>query len=176
MRRLALPLVVLALAAPASAAAAPPRFALWDLQTDLSTASRNVYGDVDAKPLAAVATRGTPVHCAAWCRFGSGWLAFRTAPRLDAADVAGARVAYARRKGWFVDLTLRPAAAPRWAAFAAHVRNGTRLRGVPDVLVVVAGGQIAAAPLATEVTSARGVVTLTGFSRPGAKALARLLG
>ena len=175
MRRLALPLVVLALAAPASAAAAP-RFALWDLQTDLSTASRNVYGDVDVKPLGAVATRGTAVRCGAWCRFGSGWLAFRTAPRLDAADVAGARVAYARRKGWFVDLTLRPAAAPRWAAFAAHVRNGTKLRGVPDVLVVVAGGQIAASPLATQVTSARGVVTLTGFSRAGATALARLLG
>jgi hypothetical protein len=112
------------------------------------------------------------VRCAAWCRFGSGWLAFSPRPRLAAGDVASARYAYAKRKGWFVQLTLRPGAVAHWRGFVRNVSSAVKRRGVPDVLVVVAGGQVAASPLATQVTSAGATVTLTGFSRAGAKALA----
>jgi hypothetical protein len=173
MRRVALVLVLASLALPASAGAAAPKFALWDLQSDLAHASRNVYGDVTVKPLRSLAGKGVVARCAAWCRFGSGWLAFSEQPRLSAADVSAARFAYSPRKGWFVALTLRPAAVARWRAFAQNVAQGTKLRGVPDVLVVVAGGQIAASPFATQVTSSGGVVTVPGFSRAGAKALAK---
>ena len=175
MRRLVPLVAVLALALPTAAGAATPRFGLWDLQTDLSHASRNTYGDVTVKPLGALAGKGTTARCGAWCRFGDGWLAFAAKPRLGAADVAGAKVAYSKHKGWFVDLTLRRSAVVRWRAFARNVAEGTKLRGVPDVLVVVAGGQVAASPLATEVTSSGAVVTLTGFSRASAKALQNAL-
>lgn len=158
-----------------AAAAAGPRFALFDLQSDLSHASRNPYGDVRVRPLAQVAGKGTLVRCGASCRFGSGWLVFRAAPHLSAADVSAAHAGYSKRLGWNVALALRPAAAARWRLFAKHVAAGTKLRGVPDVLVVVAGGQVAASPFATQVSSASGTVTLTGFSRSSATALARLL-
>src|SRR6059058_5423413 len=105
MRYLAIILTALALAP--SAAAATPSFTLWDLQTDLAHASRNAFGDVQVKPRAAVAPHGIPVRCAAWCRFGSGWLAFRADPHLKSADVAAAAVRYTRRLGWTVQLTLR---------------------------------------------------------------------
>jgi hypothetical protein len=172
MRRLVLLLCVGALAAPVAAGAATPKLALWDLQSDLAGVSRNVYGDVTVKPLRAVAGHGTEVRCAAWCRFGHGWLVFAKPPHLSAGDVATARFAYSSRRGWFVSLTLRPAALARWRAFVARVAKSARQRGVPDVLVVAVAGQIAAAPLATEVTSVRGVVTIAGFSRASAKALA----
>jgi hypothetical protein len=172
MRRLVVLLLLAVLALPAGAGAATPAFALWDLQTDLAGVSRNVYGDVDVKPLRALGGNGTPVRCAAWCRFGTGWLAFAPRPRLAAGDVASARYAYAKRKGWFVQLTLRPKAVARWRGFVRNVSSAAKRRGVPDVLVVVAGGQVAAAPLATQVTSTGTAVTLTGFSRAGAKALA----
>src|SRR4051794_31890582 len=160
----------------APAAVAAPRFALWDLQSDLAHASRNPYGDVAVKPLAAVRGKGTLVRCATWCRFGDGWLAFSQEPRLSAADVAGATVRYTRRQGWTVRLALRSSARTRWSAFARNVTSQAKLRGVPDVLVVVAGGQIAASPLATQVSSSSaGVVTLTGFSRASARTLAKLL-
>lgn len=176
MRRLVLLLCLALLAVPASAGAAAPTFALWDLQTDLSHVSRNVYGDVQAKPLHAVAGKGTPVRCAVWCRLGSGWLSFSPKPRLSAADVASARYGYSKRKGWFVELGLKPAAVAHWRGFVRNVSLGAKQRGVPDVLAVVAGGQVAALPLATQVTSSGGTVTLTGFSRAAAKALAGLLG
>jgi hypothetical protein len=176
MRRLVLLLSLAALALPAGAGAAAPRFALWDLQTDLSHASRNVYGDVQVKPAPKLAGRGTVVLCAAWCRFGKGSLAFSATPRLSAADVASARVAYSKHRGWVVQLTLRRPAVARWRAFVRNVTLGAKRRGVPDVLVVAAGGRVAAAPLATDVTSSGATVTLTGFARGGAKALVALLG
>jgi hypothetical protein len=172
MRRLVLLLCLAALAVPAAAGAAAPGFGLWDLQTDLSHVSRNVYGDVDVKPLHALAGKGTAVHCAAWCRFGSGWLAFSKRSRLAATDVASAKFAYSKHKGWFVQLTLRPSAVTRWRAFVRNVSLGAKQRGVPDVIVVAAGGQIAAAPLSTQITSSGSVVTVPGFSRASAKALA----
>lgn len=175
MRRLVLLACLAALALPGAAAAGTPRFALWDLQTDLAHASRNVYGDVQVKPRAAVAGHGTAVECGPSCRFGAGWLAFSARPRLSARDVSSATAGYSSRKGWFVRLTLRPAATAAWARFAKNVAHGAKLRGVPDVLIVVADGTIAASPLATQVSTARGTLTLTGFSRASAKLLARLL-
>ncbi|MES1246659.1 MAG: hypothetical protein ABUS54_03170 [Actinomycetota bacterium] len=171
MRRLMLLLCLATLAIPASAAAATPAFGVWDIQTDLSSASRNVYGDVKVRPEQALAGKGTAVRCAAWCRFGAGWLAFSKRPHLSAADVASAAFGYSKHKGWFVRLTLRPAAVARWRAFVRTVTSGSKQRGVPDVLVVAVGGQIAASPFATQVTSAGGVVTIAGFSRASAKAL-----
>jgi hypothetical protein len=169
MRYLAAAVVTLLLAGPA--AAATPRFALFDLQSDLAHASRNPYGDVAVQPLSRLEGKGTLVRCATWCRFGSGWLAFAQPPRLSAADVAGATVRYTRRQGWTVRLSLRAAAQGRWTAFSRNVLAQAKLHGVPDVLVVVAGGEVAASPLATQVTSSKGVVTLTGFTQASAKAL-----
>src|SRR3954469_25841682 len=97
MRAFAVLLAVLAFAAPA--AAAGPRFALFDLQTDLAQASRNSYGDVEVGPRSALAGHGTLVQCAAWCRFGDGWLAFRADPHLQAADVSAATAALSTRRG-----------------------------------------------------------------------------
>jgi hypothetical protein len=176
MRIAAAAVALLLTAAPAAAAA--PRFALWDLQSDLSRASRNEYGDVAVKPAAALShVRGaTLVRCATWCRFGRGWLAFAAPTHLSAADVSAASVRYTRRQGWTVRLSLRPAARARWAGFSGNLLHQAKLHGVPDVLVVVAAGQVAASPLATQVSSSGGVVTLTGFSRASARQVAKSLG
>jgi hypothetical protein len=174
MRVLAITFAALALAGPA--VAATPRFALYDLQSDLAHASRNEYGDVLVKPLPRVAGKGTAVRCGPACRFGAGWLAFAAKPHLAPADVARAKAGYSKHDGWTVELSLRPRAVARWDAFRERTAAAAKLRGVPDVLVVVAGGQIAAAPLASEVATSHGAVTLTGFSRASAKSLARLLG
>ena len=173
MRLLTVLLCALALAGPAAAAA--PSFGVFDLQTDLAAASRNTYGDVAVKPRAAVAGHGVLAHCGSSCRFGSGWLAFSVPPALTRADVTAARVQFSKRAGWTVALSLRPAAQARWAAFARRVAFAGRHRGVPDVLVVVARGEVAAAPLASEVVTTHGRVTLSGFSRASARALASAL-
>jgi hypothetical protein len=173
MKRLSVLLALAALALPAAASAATPRFAVYVLQTDLSHASRNTYGDVQVKPRAAVAGKGTVVECADWCRFGAGWLAFKpAAARLGSPDVSTAAVRYTKHKGWTVRLTLTRPAASKWTRLGRQLRTGEKLRGVPDVLVVVAGGQVAASPYASQVSAAGGVLTLTGFSRASAKALA----
>jgi hypothetical protein len=171
MRRLCVVLLVFAFAAPAASAASTPRFALYVLQTDLAHASHNTYGDVAVKPRAALAGKGTLVRCATWCRFGAGWLAFKPGARLAPADVSAAAVRYTKHKGWTVRLTLTRSAASKWTRLARTLKAGAKLRGVPDVLVVVAGGQVAAAPFSTQVAAAGGVLTLTGFSRASAKAL-----
>lgn len=170
MRILGVVLAALALAGPASAAA--PRLAVWDLQSDLAHASRNDFGDVAVKPRAAVAGKGTLVRCGAWCRFGSGWLAFGTAPRLATPDLHGVRVVYEKRLGWTVRAALSRPAAARWAHFARLTAERSRRRGVPDVLVVAARGVVVAAPLSSTVHARDGVLVLTGFSRSSAKALA----
>ena len=173
MRILAVSLAALALAGPA--AASTPPFGVFDLQSDLAAASHNAYGDVAAKPRAAVTGRGTVVHCGAWCRFGKGWLAFAVKPALAGGDVSSARVRYSKQMGWTVIVSLHPAAQARWAAFAKRVAFAGRHRGVPDVLIVVTRGENAAAPLSTEVTAAHGDVTLAGFSRASARALVSAL-
>lgn len=175
MRVAAVVVALLLISAPAAAAA--PRFALWDLQSDLAHVSRNPYGDVAVKPLAAVRGKGVLVRCGTWCRFGDGWLAFSQEPRLATRDIAGATVRYSKRQGWTVRLSLRSSSRTRWSTFARNATSQATLKGVPDVLVVVAGGQVAASPLATQVSSSPGgVVTLTGFSQASATALAKLLG
>jgi hypothetical protein len=173
VRLIVVTLAALSLAGPA--AAATPSFGVFDLQSDLAAASHNTYGDVAAKPRAAVAGHGILAHCGSSCRFGSGWLAFGVKPALNGGDVTAARVRFSKRTGWTVALSLRPAAQARWAAFAKRVAFAGRHRGVPDVLVVVARGEIAATPLATEVAAAHGGVTLSGFSRASAKLLASAL-
>jgi hypothetical protein len=163
----------LALAAPA--AGAVPRFALFDLKSDLAHASRNAFGDVRVRPRAALAGRGTRVECGAWCRFGAGWLAFSGRPHLAPPDVAAAGLRYSPRRGWTVRLALRPGARVRWAAFVRGLDESARLAGVPDVLVLVADGRVAATPLASQVSTARGVVTIAGFTKASATAVARAL-
>jgi hypothetical protein len=157
------------------AAASAPIFGLWSLQTDLASASKNTYGDVAVHPRAVLAGKGTLVRCGAWCRLGSGWLAFSEPSRLTRADVASATAAVTKREGWFVRLQLTSAGRGRWDAFVRELRRNARLRGVPDVVVVVGGGQVAALPFASQVAATSGVVTLTGFSKPGALKLASLL-
>ena len=174
MQRLALLLFLCAVVVP-TASAATPRFALYDLQSDLAHASRNTYGDVQVKPRAALAGKGTLVQCGTSCRFGAGWLAFKDESRLRAADVSAAAVRYTKHKGWTVRLTLTRPALSRWTRLAQTLRAGAKLRGVPDVLVVVADGEVAAAPYATQVSASGGVLTLTGFSRASARALAAQL-
>ena len=83
MRLVSLLLLALVFAAPA--AAAGPRFGLFDL-SDLSRTSHNEFGDVRVSQR-TTALRGTVVHCGTGCRFGSGWLAFAKAPSLNAGDV-----------------------------------------------------------------------------------------
>jgi hypothetical protein len=174
MRRFLLLAVVVLAVAPAASAAAP-RFAVYDLQTDLAHASRNPYGDVQVRPHAALAGKGTLVRCGTWCRFGPGWLAFRATSRLAPGGVSRASVRYTKHKGWTVQLALNRPAAASWTRLARQLKAGARLRGVPDVLVVTVGDRIAAAPFATQVTASGGTLTLTGFSRASAKALENAL-
>lgn len=157
------------------AAASAPVFGLWSLQADLANASKNTYGDVAVRPRAALAGTGTVVRCGASCRFGSGWLAFAKPSRLSARDVATASAAFTKRDGWSVRLELTAGGRGRWDTFVRQLRRNARARGVPDVLVVAGAGQVAAQPLATQVASKGGVVTLTGFSKAGALKLASLL-
>jgi hypothetical protein len=158
------------LATSLAALALSPPFGIWDLQRDLAPTSRNGYGDVQPKPRAALRGK-TFVRCGTWCRFGAGWLAFRTAPALGRGDVASATSGYSKRLGWHVRLELTSSGRRRWEAFVRRVR----LRGLPDVLVVAAGGEVAAAPLATEVSGLHGTVTLTDFTKASARAVVTAL-
>ncbi len=90
------------------ASAGVPRFALFDVHTDLAGASHNEFGDVKIwkrePALAARAHGSVLVRCGSDCTFGPGWLAFAHGPALSAGDVASAT---ARRAhfGWSVVLT-----------------------------------------------------------------------
>jgi hypothetical protein len=174
MRLLAITLAALALAGPA--AAATPRFAVYDLQHDLAAASKNDFGDVAVKPRAQLAGKGTLVRCGTWCRFGAGWLAFRSRTVLAPGDASSAKTRWSKKAGWTVHVTLSAAGRRSWTAYGRAAKSADRKNGVPDVLVVVAGGQVAAAPLTTQVHATSGVLVLTGFSRASAKALAAALG
>src|SRR6185312_11595857 len=171
MRLVALLLVTLTFAAPA--AAAGPRFGIFDLH-DLAPASHNLYGDVKVARSSA-ALHGFVVHCGSECRFGPGWLAFARAPGLDAGDVASAK-ARAGRFGWSVQLVLTTRGRAHWTAFAKLDAARLRSQGVPDVLAVVAGGSIVALPYANGVRYQRGTLDLAGFSRAGALQTAKTLG
>jgi hypothetical protein len=171
MRLVVLLLVTLVFAAPA--AAAGPRFALFDLH-DLGRASHNAYGDIKVSKRPTTLT-GTVVHCGTGCRFGTGWLAFAKAPSLSGGDVVSAK-AHSGRIGWSVDLGLNARGRSRWTAFAKLAAQRAKSSGVPDVLVVVVEGSILALPYANDVRHKNGTVELVGFTRAGALHMANTLG
>jgi len=171
MRLVSLLLLALVFAAPA--AAAGPRFGLFDL-SDLSRTSHNEFGDVRVSQR-TTALRGTVVHCGTGCRFGSGWLAFAKAPSLNAGDVVSAK-AHAGGIGWSVDLGLTARGLVRWTAFSKVAARRARSSGFPDVLVVVVNGDILAAPYANDVRHKNGTLELVGFSRANALRTAKTLG
>ena len=164
------------LASSLAALALSPPFAVWDLQADLAKVSHNAFGDVAVRPHAAVAGHGSVVRCGAWCRFGDGWLAFAARPALGRADVSRATPRLDRGKGWTVELRLTRAGWARWQTFSRRAERRGARRGVPDVLIVTTSGQVAATPIASQVSAARGSVTLTGFTRASARAVARAVG
>jgi hypothetical protein len=171
MRLLAIVFCALVVAAPA--AAAGPRFALFDLH-DLARASHNVYGDVKVSKR-PTALRGTVVRCGAGCRFGAGWLAFAKEPSLTAGDIVSAK-AHAGRIGWSVDLGLTARGQARWTAFSKIAAQSGKSSGVPDVLAVVVDGSILALPYANDVRHKHGTLELVGFTRAGALRTAKTLG
>jgi hypothetical protein len=171
MRLVSLLLLALVLAAPA--AAAGPRFGLFDLN-DLARASHNAFGDVKVSQR-TTALRGTVVHCGTGCRFGSGWLAFAKAPSLNAGDVVSAK-AHAGRIGWSVDLGLTARGLNRWTAFSKGAAQRAKSTGFPDVLVVVVNGEILSVPYANDVRHKNGALELVGFSRANALRAAKTLG
>jgi hypothetical protein len=163
------------LASTLAALALSPPFAVWDLQGDLAKVSHNGYGDVAVKPLSAVTGHGSLVRCGAWCRFGDGWLAFTARPALRPADVSRARIHFDKKNGWTVELRLTHRAWSRWQTFASRLAASGKRRGVPDVLVVTAAGEVAASPIASQVYASKGSVTVTGFTRASAAAVAKTL-
>lgn len=165
--------VSLALVFAAPAAAAGPRFGVFDLN-DLARASHNAYGDVKVSQR-ATALRGTVVHCGTGCRFGTGWLAFAQGPSLTASDVVSAK-AHSGRIGWNVDLGLTTRGQARWTAFAKVAAQRAKSTGFPDVIVVVVNGEILAAPYANDVRYKNGALELVGFSRAEALRTAKTLG
>ncbi len=126
MRLIALLSLVLVFAAPA--AAAGPRFGLFDLN-DLGRASHNEYGDVKVSQR-VTALRGTVVHCGTGCRFGRGWLAFAKGPSLTAGDVVSAK-AHAGRIGWSVDVGLNARGQARWTAFSKSAAQRAKVDRLP---------------------------------------------
>jgi hypothetical protein len=171
MRLIALLSLALVFAAPA--AAAGPRFGLFDLN-GLARASRNEYGDVKVSQR-VTALRGTVVHCGTGCRFGSGWLAFAKGPSLTADDVVSAK-AHAGRIGWSVDLGLTAHGLNRWTAFSNGAAQRAKSSGFPDVLVVVVNGEILSVPYANDVRHKNGTLELVGFGRANALRTAKTLG
>jgi hypothetical protein len=169
----AITLLFLALVFAAPAAAAGPRFGLFDLH-DLARASHNVYGDVKVSKRPASLT-GTVVRCGTGCRFGAGWLAFAKGPSLSAGDVVSAK-AHSGRIGWSVEVGLNARGQSRWTAFSKVAAQRAKSSGVPDVLVVVVNGSILALPYANDVRHKHGTLELVGFTRAGALLMAKTLG
>jgi hypothetical protein len=170
--------LVLALALTGSAAAGTPRFALFDVHTDLAQASHNAFGDVKIwKRQAALVRRAegaSVVRCGGDCTFGAGWLAFTGAPALSAGDVAAAK-AHRTKVGWSVALTLTTRAAASWTRFARRASLSSATRGVPDALALVLDGTIVAQPLASQVRQSKTAVQIPGLSRGNALRVAKLL-
>jgi preprotein translocase subunit SecD len=171
MRFVALTCLALVLASPA--AAATPRFGLFNLNSDLSKASRNEFGDLRLAKRPGT-LHGVVVRCGAGCRFGSGWLAFSKQPSLNAGDVAGAEASLGR-VGWSVHVQLTARGKSRWAAFSKAAVRHQRAQGVPDVFVVVVDGSVVAAPFASQVRAKDGSLELAGFHRADARRAAALL-
>jgi len=168
-----------ALALAGGASAATPRFAVFDVHTDLAGPSHNVYGDVKVwKRQAALAKRvggSTLVRCGGDCTFGPGWLAFSRKPALTAGDVAAAK-AHRSTFGWGLVLTLTSRGSSSWKRFSRRASRSGTTRGVPDPLVLVLNGTIVAQPLASQMRQGKTTVEIPGLSRANALRAAKLLG
>ena len=177
MRILSVLVVLLALAGPA--AAATPRFGIFDLESDLAKASKNEFGDVKVvarfAPLAAKAPGAAIVSCARDCRFGAGWLAFAKGPSLGARDLVSVKAHRIKGTNWGVTVKLTSGGETRWKAFAQRAARSAKLRGVPDALVIVVGGSILAQPLVSDLRRSARTLELTGFTRSGAQKTAKTL-
>jgi hypothetical protein len=171
MRLLALGLLALVLAAPASAAS--PRLGLFDLDSGLAKASRNVYGDVhlssSRSALAHRAPGATIARCAAGCRLGHGWLAFAKQPLLTSRAFAGPVRVAPGSKGWSVSVALTPAGRARWRRLAELAGQYKARVGLPPVYAVVLNGTIYAVPLATDIRLRRGTLVLGAFTKAAAR-------
>jgi hypothetical protein len=167
-----------ALALAGGASAAAPRFALFDVHTDLASASHNTFGDVKVwKRQAALASRtrgATLVHCGNACTYGSGWLAFTGTPSLSAADIVSAK-AYRTKTGWSVVVILTPRGMTRWKAFDHKAALSGSTRGVPDPLALVLDGDVVAQPLNDQLRHGKTSVEIPGLSRTNARRAAKLL-
>lgn len=168
-----------ALALASSAAAGLPRFALYDVRTNLAAASHNEFGDVKVwtsrDRLAGRAHGATIVRCGGDCSFGAGWLAFVHAPALAAGDVASAKARHSRR-GWSLVLTLTSSGRARFVAFATRAAQRASHRGIADPLALVLDGAILAQPLASQLRIGKTTLELFGLTRAGAVRAAKLLG
>lgn len=160
------------------ASAAAPRFALFDVHTDLAHASHNTFGDVKIwKRPAALAERAkgaTLVHCGDACTYGAGWLAFSGTPSLSSADIVSAK-AYRSKIGWSVVVILTPGGMTRWKAFDTRAARSGATRGVPDPLALVLDGDIVAQPLDDQLRHGKTSVEIPGLSRANARRAAKLL-
>jgi len=175
MRLLLATLAALVLAGPAAAAA--PRFALYDLQTDLAAASHDEYGDVKVATLATLkadAHGAAFVRCDSGCRFGKGWLAFAKGPELVTGDIGSARATRIAGPYWRVALALTARGRARWSALAEAAAMRRARRGLPDVLVFALDGETFAQPYADEV-GGKGTLVVGGLSRTVARDVAKLL-
>jgi preprotein translocase subunit SecD len=161
-----------------AASAGTPRFALFDVHTDLAQVSHNTFGDVKIWKRQAALTRragdASVVRCGGDCTFGAGWLAFTGAPALSAGDIVSAK-AHRTKVGWSVALTLTQHGASSWKRFARQASLSGAARGVPDALAVVLDGTIVAQPLASQVRQGGTAVQVPGLSRKNALRVATLL-
>jgi hypothetical protein len=168
-----------ALALASGASAGVPRFALFDVHTDLAGTSHNEFGDVKIwkrKPALAARTHGSVlVRCGSDCTFGPGWLAFAHGPALSAGDVASAT---ARRAhfGWSVVLTLTARGQARFTGFETRASKAAAHRGIADALALVLDGTIVAQPLQSRLEHGKTTVAIPGLTRANALRAAKLLG
>jgi hypothetical protein len=167
-----------ALALAGGASAATPRFALFNVHSDLAAASHNSFGDVKIwKRESALASRtdgATLVRCGGDCTFGAGWLAFSKKPALSAGDVVSAKT-HRTKSGWSVVLGLNAHGTAAVEAFKRMTALSAKTRGVPDALVLVLDGTIVAQPLADQIHPGKTTVEIPGFSRGNALRAAKLL-
>jgi hypothetical protein len=177
---LLVPAVALAaLALAGGASAATPRFALFDVHSDLASASHNAFGDVKVwkreSALARRAPGATLVRCGGGCTFGPGWLAFSRKPALSAGDVVSAKT-QRTKAGWSLVVDLSAHGTARLTDFQRQAALSAKARGVPDVLVLVLDGTIVAQPLANQLKLVRHALEVPGLSRANARLVARQLG
>ena len=170
--------LVAALTLIGGASAGTPRFALFDVHSDLATASHNAFGDVKVwqrqSALASRAHGATIVRCGGDCTFGPGWLAFSRPPAISAGDILTAKAQRSKR-GWVVVVTLTSHGRTSLARFHRQASLSSTSRGVPDALVLVLDGTIVAQPFASQIVPGKQTLELPGFSRANALRAAKLL-